>query len=43
MNEAYSVQLKNAYRILVGNPERQMPFQRSRWEDNIKVHLREYI
>jgi hypothetical protein len=34
---------KNAYRILVGNPEGKRPLGRSRrrWEDNIKVDLRE--
>jgi hypothetical protein len=34
---------KNACRVLVGKPEEQRPLGRSirRWEDNIKVHLRE--
>jgi hypothetical protein len=32
-----------AYRILVGMPERKRPLGRSirRWEDNIKIDLRE--
>jgi hypothetical protein len=34
---------RNAYRILLGKPERKMPLGRhkSRWEDNIKMDLRE--
>jgi hypothetical protein len=34
---------RNAYRILVGNPEGKRPLGRSRrrWEDNIKLDLRE--
>jgi hypothetical protein len=34
---------KNAYRILVGKPERKRPLGRPlyRWEDNIKIDLRE--
>jgi hypothetical protein len=34
---------RNAYRILVGNPERWRPLgrPRRRWVDNIKVVLRE--
>jgi hypothetical protein len=34
---------KNAYRILVGKPERKRPLARPRsgWEDNIKMDLRE--
>jgi hypothetical protein len=34
---------RNAYRILVGNPEGKRPVRRStlRWEDNIKMDLRE--
>jgi hypothetical protein len=33
----------NAYRILVGKPERKGALRRPRrrWEDNIKMHLRE--
>jgi hypothetical protein len=33
----------NAYRILVGKPERKRPLgrPRRRWEDNIKMDLRE--
>jgi hypothetical protein len=33
---------RNAYRILVGNPEGKRPLGRSRrkWEDNIKMDLR---
>jgi hypothetical protein len=34
---------RNAYRILVGNPERKRPLGRPRrkWVDNIKMDLRE--
>jgi hypothetical protein len=34
---------RNAYRILVGKPERKRPLERPRrrWEDNIKMDLRE--
>jgi hypothetical protein len=34
---------RNAYRILVGNPERKRPLgrPRRRWVDNIKMDLRE--
>jgi hypothetical protein len=34
---------RNAYRILVGNPEGKRPLGRPtrRWEDNIKMNLRE--
>jgi hypothetical protein len=34
---------KNAYRILVGNPEGKRPLGRTRrrWVDNIKIDLRE--
>jgi hypothetical protein len=34
---------RNAYRILVGKPERKRPLgrPRRRWVDNIKMHLRE--
>jgi hypothetical protein len=34
---------KGAYRALVGKPERRRPLERTRrrWEDNIKVNLRE--
>jgi hypothetical protein len=34
---------KNAYRILMGNPEGQRPVgtPRCRWEDNVKMDLRE--
>jgi hypothetical protein len=34
---------RNAYRILVGNPEGKRPLgrQRRRWMDNIKMDLRE--
>jgi hypothetical protein len=33
----------NAYRILVGKPEGKRPLgrPRSRWVDNIKIHLKE--
>jgi hypothetical protein len=34
---------RNAYRILVGKPERKRPLRRPRrrWVDNIKIDLRE--
>jgi hypothetical protein len=34
---------RNAYRILVGKPKGRRPLEkhRSRWEDNIKIDLRE--
>jgi hypothetical protein len=34
---------KNAYRVLVGEPEGKRPLgvPRLRWEDNIKIDLRE--
>jgi hypothetical protein len=36
-------QMRNAYSTLVGKPERKKPLgrRRSRWEDNIKMDLRE--
>ena len=36
-------QSRNAYRVLVGKPERNRPLgrPRRRWEDNIKMDLRE--
>ena len=36
-------QFTNAYRVLVGKPERKIPLGRpsGRWEDNIKMDLRE--
>jgi hypothetical protein len=36
-------QKKNAYRILMGKPEKERPLGRHtrRWEDNIKMDLRE--
>ena len=36
-------QSRNAYRVLVGKPEGKRPLgkQRRRWEDNIKMDLRE--
>jgi hypothetical protein len=40
---ARMVEKRNAYRILVGKPERKRPLVRSRrwWVDNIKMDLRE--
>jgi hypothetical protein len=34
---------RGAYRVLVGKPEGKRPLERSRhrWEDNIKMYLRE--
>jgi hypothetical protein len=36
-------EIRNAYKILVGMPEGRRPFKRyrHRWEDNIKMYLRE--
>ena len=36
-------QSRNAYRVLVGKPEGNRPLERPRrrWEDNIKMDLRE--
>ena len=36
-------QFRNAYRVLVGKPESKRPLgrPRRRWEDNIKLDLRE--
>ena len=36
-------QYRNAYRVLVGKPESKRPLgrPRRRWEDNIKMDLRE--
>ena len=36
-------QFRNPYRVLVGKPERKRPLgrPRRRWEDNIKMDLRE--
>ena len=36
-------QSRNAYRVLVGKPEGKKPLgrPRRRWEDNIKMYLRE--
>jgi hypothetical protein len=37
--------MKNAYKISVGTPDGKIPFWRSRyrWEDNIKMDLKEYV
>jgi hypothetical protein len=37
------METRNAYRILVGKPEGKRPLERPRrrWEDNIKLDLRE--
>jgi hypothetical protein len=37
--------MRNAYKILVGKPEGKRPLRRPgrRWEDNVKMHLREII
>jgi hypothetical protein len=36
-------EMRNAYRILVGRPERKRPLRRRmrKWEDNIKMNIRE--
>jgi hypothetical protein len=38
-------EMRNAYKILVGKPERKRPLRRSRlrWEDNIRIDLREIM
>ena len=38
-------QTRNAYRVLVGKPEGKRPLEstRRRWEDNIKIDLREGV
>jgi hypothetical protein len=35
--------MRNAYKILVGNPQRKRPLGRSRhrWKDNIEMHIKE--
>jgi hypothetical protein len=35
--------VRNGYKILVRNPEEKRPVRRPmhRWEDNIKIHLKE--
>ena len=40
---AHIEQYRNAYRVLVGKPEGKRPLgrPRRRWEDNIKMDLRE--
>ena len=40
---AHMEQSRNAYRVLVGKPEGKRPLRRTRcrWEDNIKMDLRE--
>jgi hypothetical protein len=42
-NVARKEKKRNAYRILMGNPERKRPLGRTRrrWVDNIKTELRE--
>ena len=42
-NVAHMEQSRNAYRVLVGNPEgkRSLGRPRHRWEDNTKMDLRE--
>ncbi len=39
----YGGQMRSAYRVLVGKPEKKRSLGRSRrrWEDNIKMHLQE--
>jgi hypothetical protein len=47
MGRAYSTNgaKKNAYRILVGKPERKRPLgkRRRRWVDNINMDFRELV
>jgi hypothetical protein len=35
--------MRNAYRICIGKPERKMPFERPRyrWKDNMRMEVRE--
>ena len=42
---AHTEQFRNAYRVLVGKPESKRPLgrPRRRWEDNIKMNLREVV
>ena len=42
---AHMEQSRNAYRVLVGRPEGKRPLgrPRGRWEDNIKLNLREVV
>jgi hypothetical protein len=37
------IEMRNVYKILVGEPQRKRPFERPRhrWEDNIRMYLRE--
>jgi hypothetical protein len=41
-HEAHMSEIRNSYKILVGNPERKRPHGRRRckWEDNIRVDVR---
>jgi hypothetical protein len=43
MKHSWERRVTNAYRILVGKPEGKRPLgrPRCRWEDNIKMDLRE--
>jgi len=43
VHEACMGKMKNAYKILVGKPEEKRPLRelRHRWEDNIRMDLRE--
>jgi hypothetical protein len=36
-------EMRNAYKILVGKPEKKRPLERpkSRWEDNMRMYVRE--
>jgi hypothetical protein len=40
---ALMIEMRNTYRILIGKPEGKRPFgrHRSRWENNIRMDLRE--
>jgi hypothetical protein len=42
---AYIGEIRDTYNNLVGKPERRKPLGRSRlrWEDNIKIDLREIV
>jgi hypothetical protein len=34
-------EMRNAYKILIGEPQWNTPFEGFRWEDHVKMYLRE--
>jgi hypothetical protein len=36
-------EVRSAFKILTGTPARKIPFGRRRWEDNIRMDLKEII